>query len=598
MPVKKEQFLIVNDDLQKVIDVDDSRGRSCPINMNFIEEGYLSKDTGCALFGAATAALFHSLYHFKKKSGTSYILGVTGTKLKRYDTTTSDWIDVTSGTVTMTIATPAVVSQTAHGLKAGSKITFSTTGALPTGVTAGTTYYVIATGLTADAFQFSTSAGGAAVNTSGTQSGTHTLIRLYTEGSRFGYVTYDDNLYFGNTTENYTKFTGTAFTEYDTAPKGNIMEVFEDRVFVAGVTAEPLSVYYSKIADPVDFTVSSSAGGVVKPLGTDFITNLKSYYSQLLIFKAESIWKLTFVYDSVVTLFVPKLELQSGNYGACSRQSVSWVENDLWFFTGREVRSIGYRDQQLGVLGVNSSVISDQIKETLYNILPENYGRVAVFYNKRRFYLSVPLEDSVNDTVFVSHLLYKAAWTKYTDRIKASCEDFIEIDGDIYSAKSSASYGVLKWSDVLLADNATAISCEVFFKRIEDKEFNRFTTHRYLDLMFKDLQAAITVTVKQDANDIRYSKSSQFFIGTSTENENGAIGEVNFGQLLYGDAFGETIETSPFLKSRVSYLLKAQSLTIGLSNSGLGDTFTLAQFAISGSKEVRKLFKKESIVSM
>jgi hypothetical protein len=265
-------------------------------------------------------------------------------------------------------------------------------------------------------------------------------------------MTYDDNLYFGNTTENYTKFTGTAFTEYDTAPKGNIMEVFEDRMFVSGVLAEPLSVYYSKTSDPTDFTVASDKGGVIKPLGTDFVTNLQSYYSQLLVFKADSIWKISFVYDSTVSLFVPKLELQSGNYGACGRKAVSWVENDLWFFTGREVRSIGYRDQQLGVLGVNSSVISDQIKETLYTISPTYYQDVVVFYNNRRFYLAVNIDSTANDTVFVCHLLYKAVWTKYTGRILSNIKDAMIIDNTIYTAISLTIFGCLQWSNTLLND--------------------------------------------------------------------------------------------------------------------------------------------------
>lgn len=76
---------------------------------------------------------------------------------------------------TVTIASPAVVTAKAHGLIEGQQFTFSTTGALPTGITAGTTYYVSATGLTVDAFQFSATLGGASVNTSGTQSGVHTL---------------------------------------------------------------------------------------------------------------------------------------------------------------------------------------------------------------------------------------------------------------------------------------------------------------------------------------------------------------------------------------------------------------------------------------
>jgi hypothetical protein len=74
---------------------------------------------------------------------------------------------------TMTIASPGVVTRVGHGFVANQPIVFNTSGALPTGVTAGTTYYVRATGLTADTFQFSTSSGGGAVNTSGSQSGTH-----------------------------------------------------------------------------------------------------------------------------------------------------------------------------------------------------------------------------------------------------------------------------------------------------------------------------------------------------------------------------------------------------------------------------------------
>jgi hypothetical protein len=77
--------------------------------------------------------------------------------------------------VTVSIATPAVVSYAAHGLNPGDAIKFSTTGALPTGITAGIIYYVIAAGLTSNAFEISATPGGAAINTSGTQSGAHTL---------------------------------------------------------------------------------------------------------------------------------------------------------------------------------------------------------------------------------------------------------------------------------------------------------------------------------------------------------------------------------------------------------------------------------------
>lgn len=80
---------------------------------------------------------------------------------------------IKTATVTMTIATPCVVSWTGHGFAAGANV-FFTGGALPTPLILGQSYYVIAAGLTADQFQISKTPGGAAINTSGTQSGTHT----------------------------------------------------------------------------------------------------------------------------------------------------------------------------------------------------------------------------------------------------------------------------------------------------------------------------------------------------------------------------------------------------------------------------------------
>lgn len=81
---------------------------------------------------------------------------------------------VASSAVTLTIASPCVVSWTAHPLVANDPVKFATTGALPTGLVAGTTYYVKSPAT--DSFNVSATPGGAAINTSGTQSGTHTAI--------------------------------------------------------------------------------------------------------------------------------------------------------------------------------------------------------------------------------------------------------------------------------------------------------------------------------------------------------------------------------------------------------------------------------------
>ncbi len=82
-----------------------------------------------------------------------------------------------SATVTITIASPGVVTLTSHGFSTGDKVYLTTTGALPTGLTASTTYYVIP--VNSSTFRLATTltnaASSTAINTSGSQSGVHTL---------------------------------------------------------------------------------------------------------------------------------------------------------------------------------------------------------------------------------------------------------------------------------------------------------------------------------------------------------------------------------------------------------------------------------------
>lgn len=83
-----------------------------------------------------------------------------------------------ASTVTISIAAPGVVTWANHGLAVNDTIRFTTTGALPTGLAINTTYYVKEV-LSANTFTVSASAGGAAITTSGTQSGTQTALVWY-----------------------------------------------------------------------------------------------------------------------------------------------------------------------------------------------------------------------------------------------------------------------------------------------------------------------------------------------------------------------------------------------------------------------------------
>jgi hypothetical protein len=91
-----------------------------------------------------------------------------------------------TATVTISVASPGVVTWTGHTLQAGDRVILTTSGALPTGLTAGQTYYVV--NPATNTFQLAATPGGTAITTSGTQSGTHTATSPQFGGSIAEYI--------------------------------------------------------------------------------------------------------------------------------------------------------------------------------------------------------------------------------------------------------------------------------------------------------------------------------------------------------------------------------------------------------------------------
>lgn len=90
-------------------------------------------------------------------------------------------------TVTITIAAPGVVTwgtttpfACSTGTAGGAVVNFTTTGALPTGIVAGTNYYAICSSISGNTFQIATSldnaVAGTAITTTGSQSGVQTGV--------------------------------------------------------------------------------------------------------------------------------------------------------------------------------------------------------------------------------------------------------------------------------------------------------------------------------------------------------------------------------------------------------------------------------------
>ena len=131
----------------------------------------------------------------------------TGVYVEYWTLNTSVNPSLTPINCTISIANPALITRTSHGLTSGQRVRFTTTGALPTGITAGVDYLVVVT--SSNFFNLATSVqnalAGVYVTTSGTQSGTHSYIN-----SRWG-------LGNGTTTQNAPDARGVFLRGLDTS---------------------------------------------------------------------------------------------------------------------------------------------------------------------------------------------------------------------------------------------------------------------------------------------------------------------------------------------------------------------------------------------
>lgn len=125
-----------------------------------------------AMLGAGTTIAEPASGETAWNSGTSYTIGAEVILASTHRTYVS--LRGQSFTVTISNASPGVVTKTDHGLSSGQALTLTTTGALPTGLTAGQVYYVVNPSL--NTFQLATTPTGTPINTSSAGSGTHTAV--------------------------------------------------------------------------------------------------------------------------------------------------------------------------------------------------------------------------------------------------------------------------------------------------------------------------------------------------------------------------------------------------------------------------------------
>jgi len=229
-------------------------------------------------------------------------------------------LGLTGSTFTVTIASPAVVTSTT-ALSEGDAFTLTTTGSLPTGLVVGTTYY--ARNVVGTVFNLSATPSGALINTTGTQTPTHSIsprgvpVSSLTGASD---VPLSQNYFLVSDASRFTICFGT--NDY------------------LSTTFDPMLVRWSDQESVTNWTpsITNQAGSIRLSHGSKIVTAMQSR-QEILIWSDSSLYSLQYLGPPYVwgnQLLADNVSIAGPNASAIASGVVYWMGIDKFYkYDGR-----------------------------------------------------------------------------------------------------------------------------------------------------------------------------------------------------------------------------------------------------------------------
>lgn len=304
-------------------------------------------------------------FYALNSDGSVTIFAGTVNGLYRANNSDYSWIPVGKvATVTISSASPGVITETGHGSVANEPKVFSNSGgALPVAITAGTVYY-IKTVLDANTYTISATPGGAAINTASTGTGTHSVTAHYSDLSSDAQWQFAQ---FGNlvkaTQENvvlqtYTLGTSSAFADNaGSPPQAAYISVVGRFIVLSGLLSNPFRVHWSGLNDTTQWTsgVNSSDfqdfpdGGIVRGVaGGEFGT----------IFQDQTIRRMSYIPGSPLIFQIERI---TESLGLFAPYSIVRAGSLIFFHTAQGFYKIapGGLPEQIGRERVDRTFFDD-----------------------------------------------------------------------------------------------------------------------------------------------------------------------------------------------------------------------------------------------
>lgn len=300
---------------------------------------------------------------------------------------------------------------------------------------------------------------------------------------RLSFITFKDEIYWTNGTDNVMSYDGTTVSEHAAVEKGKYLVMFNDTAYMMGIGNDPSTIFYTN-ANPVDLKSSFPNYVVVEEDNGQIITGGQYQGGLLLVGKEKSSYSYEVTGDTLDTLDY------SG--GVASHRSWKRVDNDTLYLSTGGVFSC---TQRRGTVG---SMRSISLTNNLQSII-EGVGDFTIacaYYSekKKNYYLAIDQDASgrnkgllVRNTV-VGQYKPTAGWTNYTGINANDIIEYEDENGDIKILIANVFGGQAIEIETGYTDQGNDIRCELEFKQYDFEEPTMHKTFPHVD--FQGLASA------------------------------------------------------------------------------------------------------------
>lgn len=457
----------------------------------------------------------------------------------------------------------------------GEEVKFGGSGVMPTGITAGTSYYVIR--ISATTIKLATSYANAIAGTP--------VVDITAVGSGTRTMTFQAVMTFADKNE-YTPSTVTL------PPEGNTTEgpiakkaVFsQSRIFMAGDPNQPSRLYYGGVGSNIgNFSFSETGGGATDIFKNDGqkIRDLCAFQGGVIVFKDNAIYKFYFN-----TSGLPTLEEITRSFGGVAWRGSMAVENDIIFPAKKDGRlafySLGNQENySAGILRTNELSIKIASGGTI-NLTKINQSQLeyaATFYFNSIFGCAIATTDSTtNDRIWCLDTRF-GAWTHWDGLSPNGFVRYIDSSGNekLYYYSDTTGYIEEMFYDTK-SDNGTAIDVQFATKSFNQKQF--LTIKKYFNPIFQFKNISQSGALEGDIITDGAISSGEFSINQQSSG-GGGFGAYLVGFSLWGDS-PQTSVSSPTSADTIielNYQSKARAIKYEFRSSTANVSYKLLSIA-------------------